>query len=175
VIPEDSATPHVPDKPRTTIKSIPTVALVTTVGLLEVLEKKGEVDLFELTQHVDIELTQLLMVVKAAELLGWIRTPDQSIEMTPLGRQFLAADINQRKKLLHQTLANVFVFQMVIQMLQHADTGEVSEETVLSQLALHFPHERPQRIFHTLVAWARYAELFKYSSTRKVVYSLHTT
>lgn len=172
VIPEESSTSHPPGKRRTLIKSIPTVALVTTVGLLEVLENEGSMDLFELTQHVDIELTQLLLVVKAAELLGWICTPGQRIEMTPFGRQFLAADINERKRLLHQTLAEVFVFRMVIQMLQHSDNGEVSEETVLTQLAMHFPHERPQRIFHTLVAWARYAELFKFSSTRKVVHSL---
>lgn len=174
VIPEEPTAAQPPGKRRTLIKSIPTVALVTTVGLLEVLENEGSMDLFELTQHVDIELTQLLLVVKAAELLGWICTPGQRIEMTQFGRQFLAADINERKRLLHQTLGEVFVFRMVIQMLQHSENGEVSEETVLSQLAMHFPHERPQRIFHTLVAWARYAELFKFSSTRKVVHSLGT-
>ena len=40
---------------------------------------------------------------------------------------------------------------------------------------IRFPHERPQRILRTVVAWARYAELFKYSSTRKVLYGLNPT
>ena len=110
-----------------------------------------------------------MLVVKAAELLGWVITPDQRVEMTAAGRQFLAADVNQRKQLLNQCLRGIFVFRMVEQMLQQSDTGHVEEEVVLTQLAMHFPHERPQRIFRTLVAWARYAELFKYNSTRKVL------
>ena len=61
---------------------------------------------------------------------------------------------------------------MAVSMLQQSVRGEVDEETVLTQLATQFPHERPQRILRTLVAWGRYAELLKYSSTRKVLYAL---
>jgi len=131
-------------------------------------------ELFELTQHVDMELTQLLLIVKAAELLGWVTTPNQRIEMTAAGREFLAADINRRKHLLNGSLRDIFVFNMVIQMLQQSETGEVEDEIVLSQLAMQFPHERPHRILRAVVAWARYAELFKYSSTRKVFYGLNS-
>jgi NitT/TauT family transport system ATP-binding protein len=145
---------------------------VPTIGLLEVLENEGAMELFELTRHVDLELTQLLLVVKAAELLGWVATPSQRVEMTAAGRQFLAADINTRKHLLNARLRDIFVFNLVIQMLKQSGDGEVDEETVLGQLAIHFPHERPQRILRTVVAWARYAELFKYSATRKVLYGL---
>ena len=60
---------------------------------------------------------------------------------------------------------------MVVQMFQQSGRGEIDEETILTQLALQFPHERPQRILRTIVAWARYAGLFKYSSTRKVLYA----
>jgi NitT/TauT family transport system ATP-binding protein len=129
--------------------------------------------LFELARHVDLEFTQLLLVVKAAELLGWVSTPGQRVEMTEEGRKFLAADINARKQLLNARLREIFVFNLVIQMLRQSEQGEVPDEIVLSQFALHFPHERPQRILRTIVAWARYAELFKYSSTRKVLYGLN--
>jgi hypothetical protein len=43
---------------------------------------------------------------------------------------------------------------------------------VLSQLALTYPRERPQRMLRTVVAWARYAALFKYSGTRRVFHGL---
>ena len=46
----------------------------------------------------------------------------------------------------------------------------MDEEIVLGQLALHFPHERPQRLLRAVVAWARYAGLFQYSSPRRVLY-----
>ena len=132
-------------------------------------------ELFELTQHVDMALTQLFMVVKAAELLGWVSTPGQRVEMTASGREFLAADINRRKTLLNTSLREIFVFNMILQMLSQSALGEVEEEDILGQLALQFPHERPHRILKTVVAWARYAELFSYSSTRKVLRTVGPT
>ncbi len=168
LIPESALLPG----QRPVARAIPPVSLVTTIGLLEVLENEGPTDLFELSQRVDLDLTQLLLVVNAAELLGWVTTPGQRVEMTPAGREFLGADVNRRKQLLNAILRGIFVFKVVIQILQQSARGEVEDETVLSQLAMQFPHERPHRLFRAVVAWARYAELFKYSSTRKVLHSL---
>ena len=173
VMPEEPVLAVPAGQRRLAVKSIPNVSFGTVVGLLEVLENEGAMELFELTQHVDMELTQLLLVVKAGELLGWALTPGQSVEMTAAGREFLAADINHRKHLLNGSLREIFIFNMIVQMLRQSAGGEVDEEIVLGQLALQFPHERPQRILRTVVAWARYAELFKYSSTRKVLYGLN--
>ena len=175
VIPEEPAPAAAAGTRRPVVQSIPTVSLATTVGLLEVLENEGTMELFELTRRVDLEFTQLLLVVKAAELLGWVSTPGQRVEMTDEGRKFLAADINTRKQLLNAQLREIFVFNLIIQMLRQSEKGEMPDETILGELALHFPHERPQRILRTVVAWARYAELFKYSSTRKVLYGLNPT
>jgi NitT/TauT family transport system ATP-binding protein len=155
---------------RLPVQSIPNVSLGSAIGLLEVLENEGSLELFELARHVDNELSQLLLVVKAAELLRWITNPGGRVEMTAEGRQFLAADIIARKQLLNARLQTLFVFDLVVQMLRQSATQEVDEAVVLSHLALTFPHERPMRILRTVIAWARYAELFKYSSTRKVIY-----
>src|SRR2546422_5935097 len=172
VIPEEPAPAAAAGARRPVVQSIPTASLAATIGLLEVLENEGAMELFELARHVDLEFTQLLLVVKAAELLGWVATPGQRVEMTEEGREFLAADINTRKKLLNAKLRGIFVFNLIIQMLKQSENGEVPDEIILGELALHFPHERPQRILRTVVAWARYAGLFKYSSTRKVLYGL---
>ena len=172
VIPEEP-TPAAAGARRPVVQSIPTVSLAATIGLLEVLENEGVMELFELARHVDLEFTQLLLLVRAAELLGWVGTRGQRVEMTDEGRKFLGADINTRKQLLNARLREIFVFNMVIHMLKQSEQGEVPDEIILSQLALHFPHERPQRILRTVVAWARYAGLFKYSSTRKVLYGLN--
>ena len=85
-------------------------------------------------------------------------------------RQFLAADINTRKRRLHATLRGLFVFDLIVQALKQSASNEVDEAVVLSELALTFPRERPQRLLRTVVAWARYAALFNYSSTRRVCY-----
>jgi NitT/TauT family transport system ATP-binding protein len=157
---------------RLPIQSIPAVSLSRVVGLLEVLENEGGLELFELARHAALELSQLLLVVNAAELLGWVTTPGGRVEMTAEGRQFLAADIKTRKQRLNATLRGLFVFDLVVQALQQSTGNEIDEAAILAQLVQAFPHERPQRILHTVVAWARYAELFKYSSIRRVFHGL---
>ena len=148
------------------------MSLGRVTGLLEVLENEGDMELSDLARQVDLGLTELLLVVKAAELLGWVTTPGQRVAMTDEGRHFLAADINTRRQLLNARLRDLFVFNLMLQMLNASPNHEVDEEAVLSQFALYFPHERPQRILRTLIAWARYAELAKYNATRKVLYGL---
>lgn len=172
MLPAERAPATVPGVGRLPIQSIPTVSLSSAMGLLEVLENESSLELFELARHVDIELTQLLLVVKAAELLRWVTTPGGRVEMTTEGRQFLAADINTRKQLLNATLRGLFVFDLIVQALKQSPSNEVDEAVVLSQLALTFPHERPQRILRTVVGWGRYAALFKYSSARRVFHGL---
>ena len=154
------------------VQSIPTVSLSSSIGLLEVLENEGSLELFELANHVDQELVQLLLVVKASEMLGWITTPGGRVEMTTEGRHFLAAGIKTRQQLLNAKLRGLFVFDLLVQLLTRSANNEVDEDVVLSQFALTFPHEKPQRIVRTVVEWARYAELFRYSSTRRVFYGL---
>ncbi len=164
------AKPSSADEPRP-ISTIPNVPLAEIVGLLQVLEHENKPDLFTLASRVDKQFTQLLPVVSAAELLGWVTTPGQRVDMTPEGRVFLEADVNGRKKLLNEKLRRILVFDLIMRMLEHAENHELEEEIVLSELAMLYPHERPQRVFRTLTGWGRYAELFKYNSTRKVIYS----
>jgi len=154
------------------LQTLPNVSLSRAIGLLEVLENEGGLELFALARQVDLELSQLLLVVKAAELLDWVTTPGGRVEMTAAGRQFLGSDITTRKHLLNVTLRGLFIFDFIAQALQAAANHEVDEAVVLSRLALSFPRERPPRMLHTVVAWARYADLFKYSGTRRVFHSL---
>jgi NitT/TauT family transport system ATP-binding protein len=154
------------------VQAIPGVSLSSAIGLLEILENEGSLELFALTRHAHIEFSQLLLVVKAAEMLGWVTIPGGLVEMAAAGRQFLAADIKMRKQSLNATLRGLFVFDLIVQQLKQSANNEVDEAVVLSQLARTFPHEQPARILRAVVAWARYAELFKYSSIRRVFHGL---
>ena len=153
-------------------QTLPNVSLSSAIGLLEVLENEGGLELFDLARQVDLELSQLLLVVKAAELLSWVNTPGGRVEMTAEGRRFLGADITARKRLLNITLRGLFIFDFIASALQAAVNHELDEALVLTRLAEAFPRERPQRVLRTVIAWARYADLFKYSSTRRIFHSL---
>ena len=172
VLPAEPAHPALSVAGRLPVQSIPAVSLSSAIGLLEVLENEGGTELFELTRLVDLELSQLLLVVKAGELLCWVTTPGGRVEMTSEGRAFLAADIRKRKQLLNVTLRGLFVFDFIVQALQNSANGEVDEAMVLSEFALHFPRERPLRVLRTVVAWARYASLFDFNGARRVFHGL---
>jgi NitT/TauT family transport system ATP-binding protein len=154
------------------VQSIPTISLSRAIGLLEVLENEGSLELFELARHVDLELAQLLLVLKAGELLGWIATPAGRVEMTAAGIRFLAADIGARQKLLNGTLRGLFVFDRIEKMLEAAPGRELEEAAVLEFLGQAFPREHTPRLLRTVISWARYAELFRYNGGRKVFYGL---
>lgn len=64
------------------------------------------------------------------------------------------------------------MFDLIVRALEQSPNDEVEESVVVSQFALTFPLERPLRILRTVVAWARYATLFKYSSVRRVFHGL---
>jgi NitT/TauT family transport system ATP-binding protein len=156
----------------TPITTIPAVSVGAVIGLLEMLENhNGKMDLFQLARDVDRAFTEMLLVVKAAELIGWVTTPGQLVQMTTEGQGFLAADVNTRKRLLNAKLRQVVLFGVVLRMLEQAENHEVEEEVLLTQFALVYPQERPHRALRTVIAWGRYAELFKYSSARKVLYT----
>jgi NitT/TauT family transport system ATP-binding protein len=171
-LPAEPAPARVAGAGRLPIQSIPSVSLTRVIGLLEVLENEGGLELFELARHAGLELSQLLLVVNAAELLGWVTTPGGRVEMTAEGRQFVAADIKTRKQRLNVTLRGLFAFDLIVQALKQSAGNEIDEAVILTQLAQAFPHERPQRLLRTIVAWARYAELCKYSSIRRVFHGL---
>jgi|SRR6266850_98646 len=166
-----------PEKAATTDQSlvacaVPNVTLSAVMGLLEILEnEKGTIDLVELGEKVDKPFTETLLVVSAAELLGWVTTSGQQVQLTAEGRKVLAADVQTRKQLLNAQLRRFRIFDLILRMLNQSESHEVDEEVVVSQLAITYPHEAPRQLFRTVVNWGRYAGLFRYSSTRKTLYS----
>ncbi len=109
-------------------------------------------------------------MVNAAEVLGLVRTPKDQVELTDLGRQALAADVNARKALLNLQLQSFKLVAQVIEMIQRAPDNGITKDLVLQHLALQLPGEPPHQQFNLMVTWARYAELMGYSARRSLLY-----
>jgi hypothetical protein len=110
------------------------------------------------------------MVVNAAEMLELVRTPKEQVELTVQGREFILSDVNGRKMLLNLQLQKLRIITHVMEMLQRSHEGWLSKELLLEEFAVLFPSENPARLFNTLVAWVRYAELLGYSARRGQLY-----
>ncbi len=167
---------HLPEQPTTTAvaeqaggipscEPLPSVNLGEVFGLLEVIrDNRGQMDVFRLDSLTDYDFGHTLAVVKAGEMLELLDTPKNMVLLTPLGRQFLDADINARKLTLKAQLQKLGVFRFVVQILSEARDKRLPEDIVQEELAIRLPTEDTELLFTTLVAWGRFAELFRYEN-----------
>jgi len=153
------------------VETIPNAPVEAIVGLLEILEDSQEtMNVFDLSARIGKEFGETIAIVKAAEMLGLVDTPKDDVVMTQVGWYFLAAPGPTRQTFFRQAILRLRLFQMLIARLEAAPEGRVSADDVLAELATLLPYDQPSKVFHTLIAWGRYAELVDFDQDANVVY-----
>ena len=146
------------------INPIPDCQLTWVFGLLETLEDRGgRDDGYRIARDLQFNFSDLLKVMKAAEVLGFVSTPSGDVVLEALGKEFLAKDVNQRKLMLREQLKKLSLFGYFVRLLRGQEERSLPKEVALEHLAMLLPNDSPQKQFNTLVNWGRYAELFGYN------------
>jgi NitT/TauT family transport system ATP-binding protein len=149
---------------QTTIEPLPSTGISRILGMCEILDDKGgREDLFALARDLHMPFSEVLLVIKAAEMLALIDTPGHQAQLTAFGKKLLDAPIHDKKKQLGAQMLKLNVFQHVVKLLTSSDRGELPAELILEELALRLPHEQPRQMFTTLLNWGRYGDVFGYS------------
>ena len=138
-------------------------------GLLEILADLGwHEELHRIAANLKLEVDDLLPIVDAAALLGFLRVDHGDAIITELGRKFAAADIQQRKQLFREALlAHVPLFQQIASALQAKTDGTIPAELFRDLLDEHCSEGESQRQLDIAIQWGRYAELFDYDSVKE--------
>ena len=132
--------------------------------MCEILDDKGgREDLFTLARDLHMPFSEVLLVIKAAEMVALIDTPGHQAQLTAFGKKVLGAPMQDKKSLLGEQMLKLNVFQHVVKLLTGADRTELPAELILEELALRLPHEQPRQMFTTLLNWGRYGDIFGYS------------
>jgi len=153
------------------IEVFPNVNIGEMTGFLERVDADGgRADMFDLSVEIGKEFGRVLGLVKAAELLDFVDSPKNMVVLTPLGKQFLEARVNERKRLLNQQLRTLNLFQRIIELLQGQEGASLDEDVVMEELAVWLPSQRPQTMLRNIVRWGRYAELIGYSADERKLY-----
>ena len=164
-----------PAPPRTRVESIPAVQVGTIVGLLRILEDSQEIiDVFELSAQIGKEFGETIAIVKSAEMLGLVDTPKDDVHMTQLGWYFLAAPLPARKALFKQAIMKLRLFQIVSAHLDESPDGTIDGDALREELATLLPYDQPSKLFETLVAWGRYAEILDYDENANTITRQHS-
>lgn len=146
------------------INPIPDCQLTWVFGLLETLDDRGgRDDGYKIARELNFKFGDLLKVMKTAEILGFVSTPDGDVVLEPLGKQVIESEINQRKLIVRERLKTLSLFAYLIRLLRGQEDRALTKEVVLEHLAMLLPNETPEKMFSTIVNWGRYAELFGYN------------
>jgi NitT/TauT family transport system ATP-binding protein len=160
--------------PTSGINPIPDCQLTWVFGLLETLEDRGgRDDGYKIARDLQFKFSDLLKVMKTAEILGFVSTPAGDVVLEALGKQFLESDMNGRKLIIREQLKQHGLFAYFVRLLRGQEDRSLTKEVVLEHLAMLLPNERPEKMFSTIVNWGRFAELFGYNKDEDRFYLDH--
>jgi NitT/TauT family transport system ATP-binding protein len=138
-------------------------------GLLELLiDKGGRDDIYRLADDLAFEIDDLLPIVDAAQLLGFLKIEEGDAAITPAGEEFANSEILRQKELFRDAaLENVLLLRQIRRALEAKSDHTVPEEFFLDMLDEQFSEDESQRQMETAVTWGRYAELFDFDAARR--------
>ena len=138
-------------------------------GLLELLiDKNGRDDIYRLADDLAFEIDDLLPIVDAAQLLGFLKVEEGDASITDPGTEFANSEILRQKVIFRDAaLENVLLLRQIRRALDAKSDHTVPEEFFLDMLDEQFSSEESQRQIETAVTWGRYGEIFDFDAVRR--------
>lgn len=142
---------------------LPSARLNALAGLVErVAAEGGRTDLYRLSAELVLELDDLLPIVEAGELIGFLAVEEGDLLLKPLGRTYADATILARKELLASRILRLPTITWIYEKLQKDENHRIDKDYFVDVLRSEFGDEAAEEQFDAAVGWARHAELFDY-------------
>jgi NitT/TauT family transport system ATP-binding protein len=138
-------------------------------GLLELLvDKGGRDDIYRLANDLAFEIDDLLPIVDAAQILGFLKVDEGDAAITETGAEFANSEILRQKELFRDAaVQHVLLLRQIRRALESKSDHTVPEDFFLDMLDEQFSEEECLRQMETAVTWGRYAELFEFDAQRR--------
>jgi NitT/TauT family transport system ATP-binding protein len=167
--PDQQAGPKVRDQRQMHYQMLPHARPGGMAGLLELLlDKGGRDDIYRLADDLAFEIDDLLPIVDAAQLLGFLTIEEGDAVITESGTEFANSEILRQKELFRvAAIEHVLLLRQIRRALESKSDHTIPEDFFLDMLDEQFSQEECLRQMETAVAWGRYAELFDYDAGRR--------
>ncbi|HEX5234909.1 MAG TPA: nitrate/sulfonate/bicarbonate ABC transporter ATP-binding protein [Silvibacterium sp.] len=143
-------------------------------GLLELIMDLGgkqagaRADIYRLADELAFEIDDLLPIVDAAALLGFLTVEEGDALITPAGREYAESEILKQKEVFRRAaIEHVLLLRQITRALDNKSDHTVPEEFFLDMLDEQFSEDETQRQLETAINWGRYAELFDFDASRR--------
>lgn len=154
---------------------LPHVSMNQIAGLLEELASleqgsgNSRLSLPELAEDMHFSVDDLFPLIEAVELLGFAQVLEGDIELTPAGRVFVEADVQERKSLFARHLIDrVPLAARIRAVLDERHNHLAPGARFRNELEDHFSEEEAERVLDTAIDWGRYAEVYAYDDNADV-------
>jgi len=137
-------------------------------GLAEILLRlDDDIDLSDLSDELVLHVDDLLPLVDALDLLGFLSMTDGKVRLSEEGVEFASADIQASKKMFAgASLANAPLVAAISRGLERSAGGALPAGFYLDVLRRSYSEKEAQRQLDTAVDWGRYAELYDFNAGR---------
>src|ERR1700744_5255160 len=161
--------PRVRDQRQMKYQMLPHARPGGVAGLLELLlGKGGRDDIYRMADDLAFEIDDLLPIVDAAQLLGFLKVEEGDAAITPAGREYAESEILLQKEVFRKAaVENVLLLRQITRALDTKSDHTVPEEFFLDMLDEQFSADETLRQLETAISWGRYAELFDFSAGRR--------
>lgn len=138
-------------------------------GLLELLlDHDGKDDIYRLADDLAFEIDDLLPIVDAARLLGFLTVTEGDAAITPAGAEYANSEILRQKQLFRKAAVDhVLLLRQIVRAIEAKSDRSVPEEFFHDMLDEQFTEEVTLRQLETAISWGRYAELFDFDASRR--------
>jgi len=138
-------------------------------GLLELLlDHNGKDDIYRLADDLAFEIDDLLPIVDAAQLLGFLTVTEGDAVITPTGAEYANSEILRQKELFRNAaVENVLLLRQIVRAIEAKSDRSVPEEFFHDMLDEQFSEDETLRQMETAINWGRYAELFDFDASRR--------
>jgi NitT/TauT family transport system ATP-binding protein len=144
---------------------LPRVSANLLSGVLETLagEYNGKADLPVFAEEQHLEGDELFPVADALQMLHLAEIEGGDIKLNDVGRQYVEAGTDDRKKIFQrQLLAYVPLSAHIRRVLQERSNHVAPESRFFDELEDHMSTDDAEETLRSVTAWARYAEAFAY-------------
>ena len=135
-------------------------------GLVEIINDRGAGDdLYHLAEDLVLDVEDLLPIVEAAQLLGLVEVKEGDVRLTPAGKTYAEASIEQRKEIFRAAaLERVPLLRQIHNALRAKSDHAMPAEFFRDILDERFSTDEAPRQMEMAIDWGRYAEIFDYDS-----------
>ncbi|GAB2711807.1 ABC transporter ATP-binding protein [Nocardia thraciensis] len=155
-----------PEKATPTATPLPDASVGGLAGLVElVYASGGRADLPEIADELNFEIDDLLPLVDAAAMLGFVTVESGDITLTDIGTGITTADIQQSKEIFaEQARHRAPLVRTICKGLAGSADGKLRASFFLDLLRRGFSPDDARRQLDIAIDWGRYAELYDYDA-----------